>query len=111
MDQLTRWGGAINGLHMMNGFHTNAYCIDGGTGAGVRGLHARIVAASAAARPYAWAAMAYAKEPSGVRFRSIGNIGPGGVTNVSDYFWGKGPTGPDISKASRTGMWSLSGLV
>ena len=111
MDQLTRWGGAINGLHMMNGFHTNAYCIDGGTGR----AFADYMLGSWPLPPLpvrnAWAAMAYAKEPSGVRFRSIGNIGPGGVTNVGDYFWGKGPTGPDISKASRTGMWSLSGLV
>ena len=46
-----------------------------------------------------------------MRYRSIGNIGAGGVTNVGDYFWGKGPTGPDITKAARTGMWSLSGTT
>ena len=26
----------------------------------------------------------------------MGNIGSGGVTNIGDYFWGQGPTGPDI---------------
>jgi hypothetical protein len=31
-DYFGRWGGAINGLHMLNGFHTNAYCVGGGTG-------------------------------------------------------------------------------
>ena len=51
--------------------------------------------------------MAFDKEPGGTVFRSMGNIGAGGVTNINDYFWGQGPSGPDISKASRTGMWSL----
>ena len=31
-DYFGRWGGTINGLHMLNGFHTNAYCVGGGTG-------------------------------------------------------------------------------
>ena len=55
--------------------------------------------------------MAFDKEPSGVIFRSMGNIGPGGVTNINDYFWGQGATGPDISKASRTGMWAIAQTV
>jgi Family of unknown function (DUF6345) len=31
-DYFGRWGGTLDGLHMLNGFHTNAYCIAGGTG-------------------------------------------------------------------------------
>ena len=31
-DYFSRWGGTINGLHMLNGFHTNAHCVGGGTG-------------------------------------------------------------------------------
>jgi hypothetical protein len=111
MDQLTRWGGTVNGLHMINGYHTNARCVDGGTGR----LFAQLLLGDwfLPAMPVrnAWAVMAITKQPSGRRYRSIGNIGAGGVTNVGDYFWGEGPTGPDITKAARTGMWSLSGTT
>ena len=31
-DYFSRWGGAVDGLHILNGFHTNAYCVGGGTG-------------------------------------------------------------------------------
>jgi hypothetical protein len=55
--------------------------------------------------------MAIDKEPSGRVYRSMGNIAAGGVTNINDYFWGQGTTGPDISKASRTGMWAISGTT
>jgi len=55
--------------------------------------------------------MAIDKEPSGVKYRSMGNIGSGGVANIGDHFWGQGTTGPDISTASRTGMWAISGVV
>jgi len=111
MDQLGRWGQAINGLHIMNGFHTNAYCVDGGTGRAFAEYLFPTFWRPAQPVRNAWALMAIAKEPSGVRYRSIGNVGAGGVTNVGDYFWGQGSVGPDISKASRTGMWSLSGVV
>ena len=111
MDQLARWGGAINGLHMMNGFHTNAICVDGGTGRTFAQLLFPQLGLPAFPVRNAWALMAAIKEPSGIRYRSIGNVGAGGVTNIGDYFWGQGPTGPDITKAARTGMWSLSGVA
>jgi hypothetical protein len=44
-------------------------------------------------------------------YRSMGNIGYGGVTNIGDYFWGQGSTGPDISVAGRVGQWSITGTV
>jgi hypothetical protein len=111
MDQLTRWGGAINGLHMMNGFHTNAICVDGGTGRTFAQLLFPQFGLPAFPVRNAWALMAQIKEPSGIRYRSIGNVGPGGVTNIGDYFWGQGPTGPDISAAGRIGQWSITGTV
>ena len=55
--------------------------------------------------------MALDKEPSGVIFRSMGPIGPGGVTNQGDHFWGQGSVGPDISKAPRVGYWAIAGTV
>jgi hypothetical protein len=105
-DYFSRWGQTINGLHMLNGFHTNAQCVGGGTG----GRFAAYLMAGLTVRN-AWAQMAFDKEPGGTVFRSMGNIGAGGVTNINDHFWGKGSTGPDIMKASRTGMWAIAQTV
>jgi hypothetical protein len=115
-DYFGRWGQAINGLHMLNGFHTNAYCVGGGTGGRFADYLFPYKIFGITIRPAltvrnAWAQMAFDKEPNGVVFRSMGNIGPGGVTNINDYFWGQGATGPDISKASRTGMWAIAQTV
>jgi hypothetical protein len=115
-DYFSRWGGAINGLHMLNGFDTSAYCIGGGTGADFADyLFPYTFLGITLRQPLtvrqAWQQMAIDKEPSGVKFRSMGNIGAGGVTNIGDHFWGQGTVGPDISKASRTGMWAISGTV
>jgi hypothetical protein len=101
---------------MLNGFHTNAYCIDGGTGGRFAEYLFPYKLFGITLRPAltvrnAWAQMAFDKEPNGVVFRSMGNIGPGGVTNINDYFWGQGATGPDITKSSRTGMWAIAQTV
>ena len=110
-----RWGGAVDGLHMLNGFHTNAYCVGGGTGGTFASyLFPRQIlfwTFPALTVRNAWAQMAIDKEPSGVVYRSMGNIAPGGVTNIGDFFWGQGPTGPDISVAGRVGQWSITGTV
>ena len=102
---------------MLNGFHTNAYCVGGGTGGRLRrSTCSRRSSSVITIRPaltvrQAWASMAIDKEPSGVVYRSMGPIGPGGVTNIGDYFWGQGSTGPDISAASHIGYWSITGTV
>ena len=115
-DYFSRWGGTMNGLHMLNGFDTNAYCIGGGTGADFASYLFPQTFLGITLRPaltvrQAWGQMAIDKEPSGVRYRSMGNIGAGGVTNIGDHFWGQGSTGPDISTGSRVGMWAISGVV
>ena len=115
-DYFGRWGQTINGLHMLNGFDTSAYCIGGGTGATFADYLFPWKVLGITIRPaltvrQAWAQMAIDKEPSGVKYRSMGNIGSGGVTNIGDHFWGQGTTGPDIMKAGRSGMWAISGIV
>ena len=114
-DYFGRWGGAVDGLHMLNGFHTNAYCVGGGTGGTFAKYlfprQIRWITLPALTVRNAWAQMAIDKEPSGVVYRSMGNIAPGGVTNISDFFWGQGPTGPDIPVAGRIGQWSITGTV
>ncbi|GAA2601616.1 hypothetical protein GCM10010435_96240 [Winogradskya consettensis] len=115
-DYFGRWRQAFAGLHILNGFDTNAYCVGGGTG----GTFASYLFPKKflwwQLRPAyrvqsAWAAMAIDREPAGVKYRSMGLIRSDGVTNIGDYFWGQGPTGPDIPLTSSTGMWSLSGTV
>ncbi|MGC9665449.1 DUF6345 domain-containing protein [Planosporangium sp. 12N6] len=115
-DYFGRWGPAFTGLHILNGFHTNAYCVSGGTG----GTFAEYLFPKKflwwELRPAlrvqsAWASMALDREPSGVVYRSMGLIGPGGVTNIGDYFWGQGPVGPDISPSTAVGKWAISGTV
>jgi hypothetical protein len=114
-DYFSRWGGAVDGLHILNGFHTNAYCVGGGTG----GTFASYLfpkqilwwTIPALSVRNAWAQMAIDKEPSGVVYRSMGNISSTGVTNIGDFFWGQGPTGPDIPVAGRGGQWSITGTV
>ena len=114
-DYFSRWGGAVDGLHMLNGFHTNAYCVGGGTGGTFASyLFPRQIlfwTLPALTVRNAWAQMAIDKEPNDVVYRSMGNIGPGWVTNIGDHFWGQGPTGPDISAAGRIGQWSITGTV
>jgi hypothetical protein len=114
-DYFGRWGGAVDGLHMLNGFHTNAYCVGGGTGGTFASyLFPRQIlwiTLPALTVRNAWAQMAIDKEPNDVVYRSMGNIGSGWVTNIGDHFWGQGPTGPDISAAGRIGQWSITGTV
>jgi hypothetical protein len=114
-DYFSRWGGTVDGLHMLNGFHTNAYCVGGGTGGTFASyLFPRKIlwwTVPALTVRNAWAQMAIDEEPSGVVYRSMGNIAPGGVTNIGDFFWGQGPTGPDITVGGRTGQWSITGTV
>jgi hypothetical protein len=115
-DYFGRWGGTINGLHILNGFDTNANCVGGGTGGRFAEYLFPYKFLGITVRPalkvqQAWAQMAIDKEPAGRRYRSMGNIGAGGVTNIDDHFWGQGSVGPDIMKASRTGMWAISGTT
>jgi hypothetical protein len=115
-DYFQRWRQAFRGLHIMNGFHTNAYCVGGGTGATFASYLFPKKFLWWTLRPAyrvqsAWAAMAIDREPSGVVYRSTGLIGPNGVTNIGDHFWGQGPTGPDILPTPTTGQWSITGTV
>jgi len=110
-DYFGRWAPAFDGLHVLNGFHTNAYCIGGGTG----GRFAHYLFPDWWRGPLsvsqAWAAMANDLEPSGVRWRSISPAASGWVHNLDDRFWGQGSTGPDIPASQRIGFIAISGVV
>ncbi|MFI7546832.1 DUF6345 domain-containing protein [Actinoplanes sp. NPDC049599] len=115
-DYFGRWRQAYAGLHILNGFDTNAYCVGGGTGATFAGYLFPKKFLWWELRPAyrvqsAWAAMAIDREPTGVKYRSMGLIRADGTTNIGDHFWGQGSTGPDIALTSTTGQWSISGTV
>jgi len=119
LDHLARWAPSFRGLHLLNGFHTNAYCLNGGTGRRFADYLFPVTFLWWTVRPaltvqQAWATMANDLEPAGTRWRSMSPVSTGGVTNLGDHFWGQGSVGPDIAPGSAahplTGFVSVSGV-
>ncbi len=111
-DYFARWDEVFAGLHLLNGFDTNAYCVGGGTGRRFAEYLFPVKFLWWEVRPaltvqQAWASMANDLEPAGVRWRSISPMS-GSVSNISDKFWGQGPVGPDITNP--TGFIAVSGV-
>jgi Family of unknown function (DUF6345) len=103
-----RWGSVFDGLHMLNGFHTNASCRNNTAGT----FAAYLLGSPALKVRQAWAQMADDLEPSGVSFVSMGPIRTGDfVWNFDDYFWGHGAVGPDIPASQTIGLWWLKSTV
>ncbi len=113
-DYFARWAPVFDGLHLLNGFDTNAYCIGGGTGERFAELlfpenflwwqvRAPLTVQQA------WSTMANELEPAGVRWRSISPMN-GSVHNLNDKYHGEGTVGPDISSSQRTGFIAVSGV-
>jgi hypothetical protein len=105
-----RWGPAFDGLHLLLGFQTNAY---DWSNFGRRfadyqlGRSFGFVTITLPVRA-AWFQAAAEEQPSGVQSVVMGVIGPGGLSNYNDYFWGQGPTGPDVREPSITGYWRVT---
>jgi hypothetical protein len=110
-DYFGRWAPAFDGLHVLNGFDTNAYCIGGGTGRRYAEYLYPTWWRGGLSVSQAWSAMANDLEPSGVRWRSISPAGAGWVHNLNDRYWGQGSTGPDIPASQRIGFIAISGVV
>jgi Family of unknown function (DUF6345) len=103
-----RWGSVFDGLHMLNGFHTNASC--GNNSAGT--FAAYVLGPSSLKIRQAWAQMANDLEPSGASIVSLGPIRTGDfVWNFDDSFWGQGTVGPDIPASQTIGLWWLKSTV
>lgn len=101
-----RWGGVFDGLHLLNGFHTTASCVDNTAGTFASYLFSGLTVRQA------WAQMASDLEPAGKVYVSMGPVRIGDYAwNFSDHFWGQGSVGPDIRAAQTIGLWSLSGTV
>ncbi|GAA3592020.1 hypothetical protein GCM10022223_03350 [Kineosporia mesophila] len=123
-DYFGRWGQAFQGLHLLNGFDTNAQCLNGGTG---RRFASYLfpeklgwwTTRDALTVQQAWGTMAADLEPAGTRWRSMSpatyKVATGQwVTNLGDYYWGQGSVGPDIRPGSTInplqGFFSVSGV-
>jgi hypothetical protein len=114
-DYFGRWGGTFAGLHLLNGFDTDATCVDGGTGARfAQYLFPQSFffgTLPALTVQQAWARMADDLEPAGTRWRTISAAGPGWASNLDDHFWGQGTTGPDYRGSQLIGWWAVSGVA
>ena len=55
----------------------------------------------------AWFKAAKEQQPSKVQSVVMGVIGPNGLSNYNDYFWGNGPVGPDIKGSNIKGYWRV----
>jgi hypothetical protein len=110
-DYFGRWAPAFDGLHLLNGFDTNATCIGGGTGGRFASYLFPTFWRGALSVSQAWAAMANDLEPSGTKWRSISPLGPGFSHNLNDRYWGQGTTGADIPASSRIGFIAISSTV
>jgi hypothetical protein len=110
-DYFSRWAQVFDGLHLLNGFDTNATCINGGTGGRFASYLFPTFWRSALSVSQAWSAMANDLEPGGTKWRSISPMGPNGSFNLNDRYWGQGTTGPDIPASVRTGFIAISGTV
>lgn len=114
-DYFARWSPAFDGLHLLNGFDTNANCVPGGTGRRfAEYLFPRsfwFVTLPALTVQQAWRQMANDLEPSGRVWRSISPARSGWVTNLGDHFWGQGSVGPDIRKSQIIGYVAISGTT
>jgi len=114
-DYFGRWGQVFDGLHLLNGFDTNATCVNGGTGRRFAGYLFPETFLWWTTRPaltvqQAWARTADELEPAGTRWRTISAAGPGWVTNLDDHFWGQGTVGPDIRGSQLIGWVAVSGV-
>jgi hypothetical protein len=117
-DPWNRWGPAFNGLHSMLGFETNAS--DNGVGfmtdfpLNMLGLTLPLYDLEPQTVVQAWLNAAIANQMgTPAAFGPISDVTIDGVTHgisdYGDYYWGKGPVGPTIERASISGWWYIQG--
>jgi hypothetical protein len=105
-----RWGQEFAGLHLLTGFHTNAHDWAKFGKRYAQYLLGRQVGFTSITLPVraAWFQAKKEKQPDGNRAVVIGPMGPSGVTNYNDYFWGQGSMGPDIRGSNLKGWWRVT---
>jgi hypothetical protein len=105
-----RWSPAFNGLHLLLGFETTAYDWHAFGGRYADYMLGRNLG-FATLPPFpvrtSWFQAKAEEQPSSVVSVVMGVIGPSGISNYDDYFWGQGPVGPDLRGANIRGYWRV----
>lgn len=106
-----RWGPAFNGLHLLLGYDTNARANTNTPGVFAeyqRGRNFLFITLDPVPVRSAWFLAKAEQQPSERVAVAMGVVGPdGSISNYNDYFWGHGPTGPDIRRNNITAYWAV----
>lgn len=104
----TRWSTAFNGMHLLLGYATESF---DDTTEGAKFAGYLLDDERPAPLREAWVKTAIEVQPDDkVIYAVMGVYGPGWtVPNYNDYFWEKGPVGPDVSGNAKIGYWRISG--
>jgi hypothetical protein len=105
-----KWGGAFDGLHAMLGFHSVFQFPHGNPAEFANLILGGDSQRKLAAQPIvsAWMSASDITQITGIQPAALGPIGPEGVSDLADYYWGKGDVGPTIPAGQTTGYWYLS---
>jgi subtilisin family serine protease len=112
-----RWGPDFDGLHILTGFRTLAWAQTGFPAVytdnllGWRHFLFFRIPWPPMSVVNSWFSAAADRQnrPDGTgRAAALGPIGPGGVCDINDYYWGRGPVGPTISAGLIRGWWYVS---
>jgi hypothetical protein len=106
-----RWGPTFDGMHLLLGFSNTAYDEAGFGNAFAQwmlGYRIGLVTLPPVPIRSAWFLAKDSNQPSSVIACTMGVLGPSGLSNYNDYFWGKGSVGPDVRGANIHGYWRVS---
>ena len=102
-------GPAFDGLHLLLGYQTNA---SANTQTATRfaqyqlGRNFGFTTITLPIRA-AWCQAKKEAQPNDREAVVMGVIGPSGLSNYNDYFWSKGPVGPDLRGSNIRGYWRI----
>lgn len=100
-----RWLDEFDGLHLLLGFHTNAYVRQNFSSK----FASNMVDHNMAVRS-AWLKASDDTQPNGVVTRVMGVFGTG-TSSIYDHFWGHGSVSPDLRGNAISGWWSITRTV
>ena len=101
------WGPAFDGLHIMTGFFTPASALAIGLCADFPGGMLGVLDNNPPLTIVeAWVDAAISDD-AGIP-AAMGPVGPNGVLDFMDYYWGKGPVGPSIPTGLIKGWWYIA---
>lgn len=104
MSRFDRWKQEFDGLHLLLGFHTNAYAWSSFSGE----FADNMLKGSPLSVRQSWFEATDTNQPDGVVPVAMGVFRYDGTSNMNDYFWGKGSVGPDIHDGDIGGYWTIS---